>query len=177
MPNIHYYIAISLDGYISGENGDIGGFLGEGKGIQKYLSDLNDYETVIMGRNTYEFGYQYGLKPGDLAYPHMDHFIFSDTLSIEGANDKLSIKKLELDEIKNIRANSNTDVYLCGGGMFAGWLLEHEQIDVLKLKINPLVIGKGVRLFGDYEKRFSLKLIDTETYEDGLLINTYEIVY
>ena len=177
MPKIHYYIAISLDGYISGENGDIGGFLGEGKGIQKYLSDLNDYETVIMGRNTYEFGYQYGLKPGDLAYPHMDHFIFSDTLSIEGANDKLSIKKLELDEIKNIRANSNTDVYLCGGGMFAGWLLEHEQIDVLKLKINPLVIGKGVRLFGDYEKRFSLKLIDTETYEDGLLINTYEIVY
>ena len=155
MPKIHYYIAISLDGYISGENGDIGGFLGEGKGIQKYLSDLNDYETVIMGRNTYEFGYQYGLKPGDLAYPHMDHFIFSDTLSIEGANDKLSIKKLELDEIKNIRANSNTDVYLCGGGMFAGWLLEHEQIDVLKLKINPLVIGKGVRLFGDYEKRFS----------------------
>ena len=177
MSQIHYYVAISLDGYISGENGDISGFVAGGNGVQQYLDDLKDYQTVIMGRNTYEFGYQYGMKPGDLAYPHMDHFIFSETLSFEKVYDKLSIKPVDLEEIKTIRAKSKTDVYLCGGGLFAGWLLEHEQIDVLKLKINPLLLGKGVRLFGDSQKQYGLKLLDTVTYDDGLLINTYQIKY
>ncbi len=62
---------MSLDGFISGVNGDISGFVGDGNGVAKYLADLADYDTVIMGKNTYEFGYRFGLKPGKPAYPHM----------------------------------------------------------------------------------------------------------
>ncbi|MFT6336818.1 MAG: dihydrofolate reductase [Saprospiraceae bacterium] len=63
------------------------------------------------------------------------------------------------------------------GGVFAGWLLENEMIDILKLKVKPLILGQGVRLFGDSTKSYKLNLIDTEEYEAGLLINTYEIEY
>ena len=87
------------------------------------------------------------------------------------------IKKLDVNEIKKIRKESKTDVYLCGGGFFAGWLLENELIDLLKLKVNPLILGKGIRIFGDSKKDYQLNLIESEKYDSGLLINTYKIEY
>lgn len=177
MKKIVYYVATSLDGYISGPEGDISGFVAGGNGVAKYLADLKAFETVIMGRKTYEFGYQYGLVPGKPAYPHMQHYLFSDTLSFEDPDEKVIVKKVAIEEVQQIKAQATTDIYLCGGGQFAGWLLEQEQIDVLKLKINPLILGQGVSLFGSSKKQYQLNLLETETYEEGLLINTYEIKY
>lgn len=54
----------------------------------------------------------------------MDHFIFSRTLTFVNPDKKLEIKDLNITEIAKIRSNSGTDVYLCGGGVFAGWFLE-----------------------------------------------------
>jgi len=177
MSRIVYYVAASIDGYISGVDDDVSGFVGEGNGVERYLNDLKDFETVIMGRKTYEFGYKYGLEPGKLAYPHMTHYIFSRTLSFESQDDKLHILDLDIEKIKSIRDQSKTDVYLCGGGVFAGWLLENELIDILKIKVNPLILGQGVKIFGDSKKSHGLKLIQTDAYEAGLIFNTYEIVY
>lgn len=83
MRKIVYYVASSIDRFISGPNGDISTFVGEGTGVTKYLADLKEYDTVIMGKNTYEFGYQFGLKPNQPAYPHMTHYIFSNRLKLE----------------------------------------------------------------------------------------------
>ncbi|MEM9544336.1 MAG: dihydrofolate reductase family protein [Bacteroidota bacterium] len=177
MRKIVYYVATSIDGFIAGVDEDISGFVAGGNGVEKYLNDLKEFETVIMGRKTYEFGYKYGLQPGKLAYPHMDHFIFSTTLSFEDQDPKIVIKELDIDEIKKIRDQSRTDVYLCGGGDFAGWLLENELIDVLRIKLNPLILGNGVKLFGGSKKDHSLEFISSEQYEEGLLINTYTIRY
>ena len=78
MRNIVYYVAVSLDGFIAGPDGDITGFVAGGSGIDQYLKDLKAFDTVIMGRKTYEFGYKFGLKPGEPAYPHTKHYIFSN---------------------------------------------------------------------------------------------------
>ncbi len=177
MKNIVYYVATSIDGFISGVEDDISGFVGEGNGVEKYLNDLKEFETVIMGRKTYEFGYKYGLEPGKLAYPHMDHFIFSKTLSFDNPDPKLVVKDIDLQEVIKIRDQSKTDVYLCGGGDFAGWLLDHELIDILKVKVNPLILGRGVKIFGDSKKSHKMNLIDSNKYENGLLFKTYEIKY
>jgi len=177
MKKIEYYVGTSLDGYISGENEDVSAFVAGGNGIQQYLDDLKSYETVIMGRKTYEFGYKYGLQPGAPAYPHMEHYIFSNSLSFDNPSDQIKIKDIDIDEIEKIRAKSTTDVYLCGGGVFAGWLLENEKIDILKLKVNPMILGSGVKMFGDTKKNYQLALLDTNRYDHDLFINTYEIKY
>lgn len=177
MKKIIYYVATSLDGFISGPNEDISGFVAAGNGVQQYLDDLKDFNTVIMGKNTYEFGYKYGLEPGKLAYPHMDHFIFSKSLTFNDPDPKIHIKKIDLDEIKKIRDQSETDIYLCGGGVFAGWLLDNEMIDTLKLKVNPLILGQGIKIFGNSTKNYLLELLESNAYDDGLLINTYTIKY
>lgn len=176
MKKIIYYVATSLDGFISGPNNDISHFVSEGNGVEKYLHDLKEFSTVIMGRKTYEFGYLYGLKPGQLAYPHMEHYIFSDSLHLENTHDQLHIEKLNIERIQEIRERSSTDVYLCGGGQFAGWLLEHGQIDILKLKINPIVLGDGVTLFGDSKTNVNMKLSESALYDNGLQITTYELI-
>ncbi len=175
MNKIIYYVAVSLDGYISGPNEDVSRFVGKGDGVERYLADLKQFKTVIMGRKTYEFGYKYGLVPGQPAYSHMEHYIFSHSLKLENMHENVHIEPPDVDRIKIIRENSPSDVYLCGGGQFAGWLLDHELIDELILKINPIILGGGVRIFGDSTKDCSLTLIESQMYDNGLQISRYKI--
>ena len=76
-----------------------------------------------------------------------------------------------------MKKTSKTDIYLCGGGIFAGWLFEHKLIDVLKLKLNPLLLGDGIRIFGESKQSYKLNLTDTQSYDGGLVFNTYDIIY
>ncbi|MDF9798171.1 dihydrofolate reductase [Catalinimonas alkaloidigena] len=177
MRNIVYYVASSLDGYIAGADEDISTFVGEGTGVEKYLSDLQSFDTVIMGRRTYEFGYKFGLKPGQLAYPHMEHHIFSKSLKLNNADPKLHVHPPKLDIIEALKQNEGTDIYLCGGGVFAGWLLENEMIDILKIKLNPITLGDGTPLFGNVRKQTQNELTELQEFDHGLIILTYKIGY
>lgn len=62
---------------------------------------------------------------------------------------------------------------LCGGGQFAGWLLDHGLIDILKLKLNPIVLGGGIPLFSASNTHVNWKLQTTEKYDGGLQIMTF----
>lgn len=174
MKKIIYYVASSLDGYIAGRNDDISQFILQGKGVEKYQQDLSTFETVIMGRRTYEFGFQYGLQPGQPAYPNMEHYIFSDSMNIKDLANTVHIEKKSIQRVLEIKESSTTDIYLCGGGDFAGWLLDNGLIDQLKLKLNPIILGEGIRLFGNSKSTHKWKLVDTESFDDGLQILTYE---
>lgn len=179
MNRIIYYVATSLDGFISGFNEDVSNFIYQGEAVNKYLEDLNSFSTVMMGRNTYEFGYRFGAEAGQPspAYPHMKHYIFSNSLSFENQSDQIEIKKISLPEIEHIRKTSPTDIYLCGGGQLAGWLLQNKQIDLLKIKLNPVVLGSGKKLFDGIEAAHHLKLNDSKVYSDGMQVLTYELLY
>lgn len=174
MRKIIYYVASSLDGYIAGKNDDISKFILQGEGVEKYQADLANFGTVIMGRKTYEFGFQYGLEPGQPAYPNMEHHIFSNSLKIDNLSESVKIEKLSMDKVNEIRKTAKTDIYLCGGGQFAGWLLENGLIDQLKLKLNPVVLGGGTKLFGSSTANESWELADKESFSDGLQILTYD---
>ncbi|RNC85698.1 MAG: dihydrofolate reductase [Balneola sp.] len=175
MNKIIYYVATSIDGFIAGVNDDISLFAHGGNGVKKYLADLQGFKTVIMGRRTYEFGYQFGLKPGQPAYRHMEHYIFSDSMHIEELADTIHIEKKSIERVKEIKEQAKTDIYLCGGGVFAGWLLDHGMIDQLKLKLNPIILGEGVPLFGGSKTKTAFNLIEQEVFEDGLQILTYDL--
>lgn len=173
MGRLIYYVATSIDGYISGPNGDISEFTQGGDGVDEYLRDLKGFKTVLMGRNTYEFGYQYGLIPGQPAYGHMDHYIFSNSLKIDDLSPQVYIEKIDISRVKEIKQSTEEDIYLCGGGQFAGWLLENGLVDVLKVKLNPIILGEGVSLFGASSAKARWTLEHTKTYDQGLVILTY----
>ncbi|PHN04837.1 dihydrofolate reductase family protein [Flavilitoribacter nigricans] len=178
MRNITYHVATSLDHYIAHEDGSAGGFLPEGDHVAAYLAHLQDYDTVIMGRRTYEFGYDFGLEPGRPAYPHMQHYIFSKSLQLPDLSDQVEvIAEQPLDLIRSLKDGTGTDIYLCGGGEFAGWLLDEGLLDKLRIKLNPVVFGKGIPLFGSSQRAINLILTDTTVYHSGVLLLDYDVRY
>lgn len=177
MRKIVYYVAISVDGFIAGLNGNISGFAQQGPGVEKYLHDLQQFDTVIMGRRTYEFGYQFGLPPGQPAYPHMEHYLFSNTLAFEQSHEKVHVVPPDLSRVTTLKEQDGSDIYLCGGGVFAGWLLAQQQIEVLKIKLNPVILGEGIPLFGGTLGTYHLILTERETFDEGPQILTYDVVY
>lgn len=174
MRKIIYYVATSIDGYIAGPGGDASKFIAQGEGVQKYLKDLGKFDTVIMGRKTYEFGYAFGLQPGQPAYPHMRHYIFSNSLSFDNQHNNVHVSTPDINVIQRLKSENGSDIYLCGGGEFAGWLLDEGMIDEVILKVNPVILGEGIPLFGSSKRTRSLSVAESHFYEDdGLQIIRY----
>jgi len=177
MRKIVYYVAITLDGYICGPDESIEGYVDRGSGLEKYLSDLESFDTVIMGRKTYEFGFKFGLIPGQPAYKHMQHFIFSETASYENMHDQVKIVPRNIDLVRQMKEDTGSSIYLCGGSIFAGWLLQHRLIDELKIKMSPVIFGSGLPMFSGVQNLYHLKLIDSQQHDHGMMINSYTVNY
>ena len=174
MRKLIYDVAITLDRFIGHEDGSAGGFLAEGDHVTDYLGRLQRYDTVVMGRRTYEYGYAFGLAPGKRAYPHMRHLVFSKTLRLPGSDVEV-IDGDPLPVIRALKDGTGTDIYLCGGGAFAGHLLDHGLIDELALKLNPLLFGRGIPLFGPSRTPQRLALTESRTYKSGVVLLRYTV--
>lgn len=174
MRKIIYDVAVSLDGYISGPHDAIDGFLAEGQHAQDYFARLQSYSTAIMGRNTYEFGYKFGMKAGQRPYPHMDHFIYSSGIELSDGEGLTVVRSHFADHVRRLKASDGGVIYLCGGGRFAGLLLEEGLIDRLILKVNPFIQGQGTPLFATDRKVTGLKKVDQNHYENGVTLLVYD---
>ena len=55
-------------------------------------------------------------------------------------------------------------------------MLEHDLVDELRLKVFPVVLGSGQRLFGETRATKHLHLVESETLGDGIALLTYASV-
>jgi len=63
MRKLKYYVASTVDGFIGHEDGSVNGFLEQGEHVTDYLESLKTwFDVVLMGRKTYEFGFQFGVS-------------------------------------------------------------------------------------------------------------------
>lgn len=177
MRKLIYHVGTTLDNFICQEDRSIGGFLGEGDHIPDYLESLKNYDAVLMGKSTYEFGYGYGLKPGMAPYPAMQNYVFSQSIKIDAAiDDRVTIVRGDsVSFIKDLKNTEGKPIYLCGGGIFASALLDHGLIDSLIIKLNPVLLGRGIRLFERSRRQVDLTLTDTKVYNSGVVLLTYLI--
>ncbi|ABD54966.1 dihydrofolate reductase family protein [Jannaschia sp. CCS1] len=175
MHPIIYDVAVSLDGYISGPSGDISKFAHDGPVVDDYAARLGGYKTAIMGRKTYEFGYDYGLEPGQNPYPNMNTIVFSQTLECPERSDIQVVKSASKSDVLSLKKTADGPIYLCGGGAFAGWLLGEGLIDRLVLKRAPCVLGGGVSLFGGGSAAAPFSKVTAKTYENGYVLEEYDL--
>ncbi|MCG7625131.1 dihydrofolate reductase family protein [Epibacterium sp. Ofav1-8] len=173
MHPIIYDVSVSVDGFICGLSGDISKFANDGPVVDDYFTRLGTYRMALMGRKTYEFGYEFGLEPGCNPYSHMQSIIFSDSLRMPQGSEVEVRKRPSPEVIRQLTRDATGPVYLCGGGDFAGWMLEHKLIDRLILKRAPCVLGCGVRLFGGTPPASTLTRINTKTYENGYVLEEF----
>lgn len=176
MQPIIYDVAVSIDGFISGPGGDISGFAQEGQVVNDYMDRLATYATAIMGRETYEFGYRFGMAPGQNPYEHMTTHVFSQSIVLPENKDVRLHGTSDADQIRKIRIASDGPVYLCGGGAFAGSLLRQGLIDLLRLKRAPILLGCGVRLFGDDAIAPALCHVHTTLHDNGYAFQEFKVV-
>ncbi len=176
MQPLIYDVAVSADGFISGIKGDISLFPHQGSIVDDYIARLSIYSHCIMGRNTYEFGYQYGLEAGQNPYPSMQSLVVSSSVKLPSNSDVKQISSNILTEIDKLKANCSAPIYLCGGGELAGWLLANNAIDKLRLKRAPILLGYGVQLFGGNGTRISANLTDTKIHDNGIIYQEFDIL-
>lgn len=176
MASIIYDVAVSIDGYIAGPNGDISAFADSGAVVEDYRNRLSTYSCAIMGRATYEFGYEFGMSPGENPYPDMDCFVFSRTIEIPANSDVRAVRESSEEIVASLKAKYKDPIYLCGGGRFAAALLTSGLIDILRLKRAPAILGGGVPLFETAQKGLQMTCTDTKLYDDGYLFQEFALL-
>ncbi|MCF6287767.1 MAG: dihydrofolate reductase family protein [Proteobacteria bacterium] len=175
MRSINYHIAITLDGYICREDGSIDGFLMEGEHAEDFIKSLDSYDSVLMGRKTYEFGFQFGLKAGQPAYPNLKHYVFSESLDFNQSEAVKLVQSNTVEYVKDLKDSEGGDIWLCGGGELAGSLFENNLIEKLTLKVNPIIFGSGKKLFESSKKSGKFNLLSSREYGNGVILSKYEI--
>ncbi len=175
-----YYVATTVDHYIAHADGSIDGFTNHEGFVADFMASLTQFDTVLMGKNTYEFGYQYGLEPGQPAYAPLGlmNYVFSQTMP-EYTHEKLRVIQDDPTTfVQSLKQESGKPIWLCGGGAFAGYLLDHQLIDRLIIKQNPVVFGMGIPLFGNSKTAVNLTLEDVIPYDDaGIVVQNYRLNY
>lgn len=146
---ITYYAATSLDGFIAKEDGDL-----------SWLDDLNidpadtgyDYffasvDGLVMGRNTYDFIYNYGLWP----YSDKPTWVCTSTgLDVlDGAN--LETVKTAEEVIKQAESQGLKHLWLVGGGKLAALFLNSSLLTHLSISEMPVTLESGIPLIAGYE--------------------------
>lgn len=180
MREIIYDVAVTLDGYIAAPGGDVSAFPQTGPHAEAYAQRLATYDTVLMGRATYEFAYNFGLPPGARAYPHMAHYIFSASIALPEDAAVTAMRSDWRECVTRLREQPGAAIYLCGGGQFAGWMLSENLIDRLVLKRVPITLGGGIPLFdragvsttgtGGAE----WQCLGATPYDNGVVLETYK---
>jgi dihydrofolate reductase len=175
MRKIILEVAVSLDGFIEGPNGEYDWCFND----QDY--DLPDFikrvDSLFMGRKTYEMVQAMGAAaPG---FPNFKEYIFSTTLD-KVKDGAILIKdniKEEVEKIKNDSSASSEskDIWLFGGAGLTTSLINLGLVDEFSLAVHPIILGAGKPLFSNINGRIHLKLIDSKTYSTGLARLKYQL--
>lgn len=190
MRRLVYLVAVTLDGFIAGpDGGDPSGsdFLPVTPDLVEHLVTTwpetlpgpardamgisgagSHFDTVVEGRRSYDLGLAAGLLD---VYPHLRHLVVSRTL--DGAD--LPVEVVDGDPVAHVRqlkAEEGRDIWLVGGGTLAHTLLE--EIDRLVLKVNPSVIGDGVRLFAGPFAHARFEHVDQVDLPGGVRVVTLD---
>ncbi len=189
MRSLTYYIAVSLDGYIAGPDGQFDAFLAEGDhmaGIwERYRGtaptqlaeavdlplDGGPFDTVLMGWNTYAVGMPDQHRPSP--YQHLRQIVFTRThAGPPGSEDVTFTGSDPVAVVRALKEEDGKDIWLCGGGTLAAVLAE--EIDGLALKINPVQFGAGIPLFGPRAYApAAWRRVDTTAFDSGVVLAEY----
>jgi dihydrofolate reductase len=172
---LKYHVACTVDGFIAHVDHTIDGFVAEGEHVTDYLASLkSDYDTVLMGRRTYEFGFQYGVSS---PYPWMRQYVLSRTMKESPDPLVTLVAENVIDFVRALKNETGKDIYLCGGAELAATLFAEGLIDEIILKLNPVLFGTGLPLFSQIIKQTALELIGSKAYGNGVVLLHYRVKF
>lgn len=147
----------------------------------QFLTELfGRADALLLGRKTWEIFEQY--------WPHHDQgdpvshginvlpkYVVSTTLTDPKWQNTHVIKGDVEAAVRELKAKPGRELQLHGSGDLFRWLLERDLIDELNLRIVPVVVGDGMRLFPESGQSHDLTLVDSRTTPAGVTIQTYRL--
>src|SRR5580658_1211122 len=174
--------AITLDGVMQAGEDKSGGFKYGGwlapyvtevgrKKVQEQLSKPADY---LLGRKTFKSWEPYWPKHADF-WPGINNgtkYVLSKTLKRSDWKNSVFIKSLA--DIKKVKKSKGPDLQVHGSGELVQLLLKNDLVDELWLRICPLTLGKGKKLFAGGAIPAALALIETFVTPTGVIFASYQ---
>jgi dihydrofolate reductase len=178
---------VSLDGVIQDPAGDEGFTRGGWVGLIKdrpelaklALDEALGTEAMLMGRRTYEwFAARWPSRTGPLAdrLNSVPKYVVSSTLEDPTWNNSTVVRGDVLDEVSKLRHELSGDIVIPASFRIVRTLLEHDLVDEMRLKVFPVVLGAGERLFGETSDKKPLRLVDARTLDGDTTYLTFERV-
>ncbi|MGC4895387.1 dihydrofolate reductase family protein [Micromonospora sp. DT31] len=182
-----YFVATTLDGFIAAPDGSFD-FLPLMPDVAPHLvaewpqtlptfahaqlgvdsPPAGRFDTVLMGRASYEPGLKLGVAS---PYAHLRQYVFSRSLPPADYPDVEVVAGDPAAFVRELRTRPGRDIWLCGGGHLAGQLLG--EIDELVVKLNPVVVGSGIKLVDRGFDPHRLTLTSTRQFDSGVVVLRY----
>ena len=176
---------VSLDGVFQDPAGDEGFARGGWVGLIKdrpelarlALDEAMGAEAMLMGRRTYEwFAARWPSRSGPLAdrLNSMPKYVVSSTLVDPDWNNSTVVRGELLSEVSKLKAELTGEIVVPASSGIVRTLMKHGLVDELRLKVFPVVLGAGERLFGETDGTKAMRLVDVRTLDGDTTYLIYE---
>lgn len=182
MPEIIYYVAMSLDGYIATPDGGV-------EWLAPFEAGQEDYgygefyagiDAVVMGRRTYEQVMTFGEWP----YGSAPSWVFSSQQGLPTRPGVRITGATPLEVAEEIAAAGVSCAWLVGGGALAGSFRDAGLITRYIVSVMPVMLGAGIPLLGPVgsaggmgigsASATRLALVSSKVFTDGVVQLTYD---
>jgi dihydrofolate reductase len=134
-------------------------------------------DAFLLGRRTWEIfeGYWPHHDAGDPVSHGINvlpKYVPSTTLKDPGWNTHVIDGDVEA-AVRELKAQPGRELQVHGSGELLRWLLERDLVDELNLRICPVVVGDGLRLFPEHGQTHALTLVESRATPSGVMLQTY----
>ncbi|MDR6195251.1 dihydrofolate reductase family protein [Siphonobacter sp. SORGH_AS_0500] len=180
---------ISLDGFAADENGQTD-FFNKPEYNEESEADVLDFmgtiDAILLGSRTYRMFVEYWPTVTTEVETIADKLnetpkiVFSrmvDHVPWGKWNDARIVNRNAVEEVTRLKNKPGLDMVLWGSLSLAQSLLRAELIDEIQLRVCPVILGKGKRLFSEEMKHLELELLETQSFKSGLVFLKYQPIY
>jgi dihydrofolate reductase len=169
MRRIRYHVAMSLDGYIAGPNGEADWITPDPE--VDFASFFNEFDTALVGRRTFEVM----VGAGRATIPGMKLIVFSRTLRQGDYPEVTVVTEKQKELVASLREKPGKDIWLFGGPALFHSLLHEGFVDTVEVSIVPILLGGGIPLLPTPATRKKLDLTGHKIHKSGIVALQYAV--
>lgn len=166
---VRYSVAVSLDGFIAGPNGEFDWIIMDP--AFDFGAVFKQFDTFLLGRRTFEVTRQGG---GGGVTAGTQTIVFSRTLR-QSDYPKVVVTSEVTKTIAALKKKPGKDIWLFGGGELFRSVLDAGLIDTIEVAVMPILLSQGVPLLAPGARSPSLQLTETKTLPSGTVLLSYNV--